>query len=59
LNQIEILSKLVGFKLPLGASNPQIISIGKQIYNVGGLNLLNKIAKIDFRITQKITLKTN
>lgn len=54
LKQIADLSKKVQFPLPLGASNPKIISIAKDIYRKGGLELLKQVAKIDFNITKKV-----
>lgn len=54
LRQIDELSKLVKYQLPLGASNPNIVKIAKNIYQQGGLKLLNKVAKIDFSITKKV-----
>jgi ribonuclease HIII len=54
LKQIDSLSEMVNQQLPLGASNPDIIKIAKNIYKKGGMDLLQKIAKIDFRITKKV-----
>jgi ribonuclease HIII len=54
LKQIDELSKKVNKKLILGASNPLIIDIAKEIYRDGGMIFLNKVAKIDFATTKKV-----
>jgi ribonuclease HIII len=54
VHQMVALSKMVGFDLPKGASNPRIVEIGREIVASGGLHTLGKVAKLHFKITGAI-----
>ncbi|HHY98201.1 MAG TPA: ribonuclease HIII [Firmicutes bacterium] len=54
VEQIQELSVLAGIELPKGASNPSIISVGKSIFEKGGVPALEEVAKLHFKITDAI-----
>jgi len=52
--QISRLSQQVGVLLPKGKSNPDIITVGREIVAQGGRDALSKVAKLHFEMTQQI-----
>lgn len=54
LNQIANLEDLYHYNLLLGASNPNIIKIGRTILNKNGKNILDKVCKKHFITYQKV-----
>ncbi len=54
VQQISKLSQQVGVLLPKGKSNPDIITVGREIVAQGGQDVLSKVAKLHFEITQQI-----
>ena len=54
VQQIAKLSKSVGVSLPKGASNPDIIAVGREIVAGAGQETLGKVAKLHFKTTQAI-----
>jgi ribonuclease HIII len=54
VRKMEQLSRQVGKKLPKGAFDPSIITIGREIVARGGEAALAEVAKVHFKITQKI-----
>jgi ribonuclease HIII len=59
LRALEDLSRLCGFELPKGASDPRIPDIAKQIISRRGQSDLAKFAKLHFKTTQKILGQTD
>lgn len=58
VQQLEQLSKRVGQALPKGASNPAIVTVGREIVAKFGKDILTEIAKLHFKTTQ-LVLQTN
>lgn len=54
LEQVHNLALITGQPLPLGASNPQIIQIGRKVVAEKGSAVLRKIAKVHFRTTEAV-----
>ncbi len=54
VKQIAGLSKLVGVTLPKGASNPDIVAVGREIVARAGQETLGKVAKLHFKTTSVI-----
>ena len=54
VQQLEQLSKRVGKALPKGASDPAIITVGREIVATSGKDILAEIAKLHFKTTQTI-----
>jgi ribonuclease HIII len=55
--QMQQLSQQLNQDLPIGASDPAIITIGQEIVAKGGQNALADVAKLHFRTTQMILQK--
>lgn len=55
VNAMEDLSTRSGMEIPFGSSAPEVITVGKQIYQRWGEAGLRRIAKINFKTTKKIT----
>ena len=53
LEEMDRLSKQVGFKLPLGAS--QVVGAARRVYKERGMEGLRKVAKVSFRTTRNVT----
>ena len=58
VQKIEQLSIRIGKTLPKGATDPSIITIGREIVAKGGQELLGEVAKLHFRTTAKILQKS-
>jgi ribonuclease HIII len=56
--QMKSLSKVVGFRLPLGAGAP-VLTAGKRLLNEGGVELLQRISKFHFANTKKLGIDLN
>jgi ribonuclease HIII len=54
VQQLEQLSKRVGKALPKGASDPAIVSVGREIVAKYGKDILTEVAKLHFKTTQVI-----
>jgi len=54
VQQISKLSQQFGAQLPKGKSNPDIITVGREIVAQGGRDALSKVAKLHFEMTQQI-----
>ncbi len=54
VRKMEQLSRQVGQRLPKGAFDPSIITIGREIATRGGEAALAEVAKVHFKTTQKI-----
>ena len=54
VQQISKLSQQVGVLLPKGNSNPDIITVGREVVAQGGRDALGKVAKLHFEMTQQI-----
>lgn len=54
VRKMEQLSRQVGKRLPKGAFDPSIITIGREIVAHGGEAALAEVAKVHFKTTQKI-----
>lgn len=54
VQQIELLSSRLGITLPKGASDPAIVTIGRQIVAKYGRETLAKVAKLHFKTTEDI-----
>ncbi|WP_207229355.1 ribonuclease HIII [Ktedonosporobacter rubrisoli] len=54
VRQLQELSLAIGFVLPKGASNPDIVSVGRKIVSQLGQEALGRVAKLHFRITEAI-----
>ena len=54
VKQLAELSKLVGVSLPKGASNPDIVAVGREIVAKAGQETLGKVAKLHFKTTSVI-----
>ncbi|HVB61390.1 MAG TPA: ribonuclease HIII [Ktedonobacteraceae bacterium] len=54
VQQIELLSSRLGTTLPKGASDPAIVTIGRQIVAKYGRETLAKVAKLHFKTTEDI-----
>ena len=57
VQQISKLSQQVGVLLPKGNSNPDIITVGREIVAQGGQDALSKVAKLHFEMTEQIRLR--
>ena len=57
VRQVEELSKSLHIRLPLGASHPKIIPMGREIVTRYGQDALGKTAKLHFKITQEVLQK--
>ncbi len=57
VRQLAELSRSVGMDLPKGASNPQIVTVGRQIIAKGGQQALARVAKLHFKTTETILQK--
>ncbi len=53
LEEMDRLSKEVGFKLPLGATH--VVGAGRRVYDEGGMKRLRDLAKVSFRTTERVT----
>jgi ribonuclease HIII len=58
LSQMKSLSQEIGFNIPLGAGT-EVDKFGRQIVNIKGPEILNKIAKKNFKNTEKILNQEN
>ncbi len=54
LHQIEALSKSVGVLLPKSASDPDIITAGREVVAKHGRDMLRKVARLHFKTTKMI-----
>lgn len=54
VRELARLSESVGVQLPKGASNPQIVTVGRQIVAQRGADALRNIAKLHFKTTATI-----
>ncbi|MDR0856893.1 MAG: ribonuclease HIII [Mycoplasmataceae bacterium] len=54
LQQINQLRRTSKINFHLGSSDKNIVSEAKAIYDKGGIELLNKFVKIDFKTTEKV-----
>ena len=54
VRRLEQLSKQIGKTLPKGASDPQIVTVGREIVAKGGRDALAEVAKLHFKTTEKI-----
>lgn len=54
VKRMEQLSRRVGKPLPKGASDPMIITMGREIVQKGGRSALAEIAKLHFKTTQAV-----
>ena len=54
VRRMEQLSRQIGKRLPKGAFDPSIITIGREIAARGGEAALAEVAKVHFKTTQKI-----
>lgn len=54
VQQLEQLSKRVGITLPKGASDPVIVTIGRELVTKYGKDILEEIAKLHFKTTAVI-----
>jgi ribonuclease HIII len=54
IKQLRILSHHTDQDLPKGASNPQIVTVGREIVAKGGREALRKVAKLHFNTTETI-----
>ncbi len=54
VQRMEQLSKQIGKNLPKGASDPSIITVGREIVAKGGRDALAEVAKLHFKTTEKI-----
>lgn len=56
VRQMDLLSSKLGITLPKGASDPAIISVGREIVAKYGRNTLAKVAKLHFKTTAAILM---
>ncbi len=54
VQQLEQLSKRIGKILPKGASDPSIVSVGRELVAEHGKDILAEIAKLHFKTTEAI-----
>ena len=54
LQHLERLSRDAQMRLPKGAAHPDIVVIGKVLVAQSGQEMLGKVAKVHFKITQAI-----
>ncbi len=54
IKQLRFLSHYTGQDLPKGASNLQVVAMGKEIVAKGGRDALRKVAKLHFKTTESI-----
>ncbi len=54
VRRLEQLSKQIGKTLPKGASDPLIVTVGREIVAKGGRDALAEVAKLHFKTTGKI-----
>jgi len=54
VQQMEQLSKKVGKTLPKGASDPSIVTVGRELVAEHGKDILAEIAKLQFKTTEAI-----
>ncbi len=54
VQQVEQLSRRIGKTLPKGASDPLIVSVGRELVAEHGKEILAEIAKLHFKITEVI-----
>jgi len=54
VRRMEQLSKRIGKTLPKGASDPAIVTLGREIVARHGREILTEIAKLHFKTTQMI-----
>ena len=57
VRQLEQLSKRVGTTLPKGATDPAIVTVGREIVAKFGKDILTEVAKLHFKTTQAILQK--
>jgi ribonuclease HIII len=57
VKQIVALSRSIGIQLPKGASNPEIVNVGRKIVTSKGRDELAKFAKLHFKTTEAILQK--
>ncbi len=58
MQELDQLAIKVGKTLPKGATDPSIITIGREIVAKGGQELLDEVAKLHFRTTAQILQKS-
>ncbi|EFH85627.1 ribonuclease HIII [Ktedonobacter racemifer] len=56
VRELAKLSRSVGIELPKGASNPQIVAIGRELVAQHGADILRKVAKLHFKTTDMIVV---
>ena len=56
VRELAALSRSVGIELPKGASNPQIVTIGRELVAQHGPDILRKVAKLHFKTTNMIVV---
>lgn len=56
VRELAKLSRSVGIELPKGASNPQIVTIGRELVAQHGADILRKVAKLHFKTTDMIVV---
>ncbi len=54
VQQLEQLSRRIGKTLPKGASDPAIVTVGRELVATHGKEILTEIAKLHFKITEMI-----
>ncbi len=54
VQQMDQLSRLVGKTLPKGASDPSIVSVGRELVAEHGKEILAQVAKLHFKTTAAI-----
>lgn len=54
VQRITKLSQKVGISLPKGASDPRIVTVGREIVAQGGQSALSKVAKLHFKTTEAV-----
>lgn len=59
IKAIQELSQRIDMHLPKGASDPRIVTIGREIVAKYGREMLGKVAKLHFRTTEAILDKEN
>ncbi|GHO65042.1 ribonuclease HIII [Ktedonobacter sp. SOSP1-52] len=56
VRELAELSRSVGIELPKGASNPRIVTIGRELVAQHGADILRKVAKLHFKTTDMIVV---
>lgn len=56
VRELAELSRSVGVELPKGASNPRIVTIGRELVAQHGPDILRKVAKLHFKTTDMIVV---